>query len=165
VGGGRNAAGAAGDLCAPPAAAMSPDNNHNDQPLAADQTPHRNDDRDDEENVGVVIRPQESESQRIFVGDVAGGAGLQGLLMVKVRKGANNGQGEDEVEIPDGDSEEVMISCGGTGVTDEVVLEVPQRRPILRRDLLGEEEEKLLQEYLKRSDTAIIFPEPVEQGT
>jgi hypothetical protein len=23
----------------------------------------------------------------------------------------------------------------------------------------------LLQEYLKRSDTAIIFPEPVEQGT
>jgi hypothetical protein len=69
--------------------------------------------------------------------------------MVKVRKGA------DEAEVLVGDSE-VMKSGGGTTATDDV----PQRRAML----LGEEEEKILQEYLQRSDTAVIFPEPVEQG-
>ena len=141
---------AAGD-CAPPAAAMSPDNNHNHQPLA-DQTPHQ----DEEQNSRIVSSPPEGESRRIFVGNDPGGAGLQGLLMVKVRKNADDRQGEVEVM---GDDSEVMIN-GGTTVTDEV----PQRRPMLRRGLLGEEEEKMLQECLQRSDTAVIFPEPVEQG-
>lgn len=143
---------AAGDLCAPPAAAMSPDNNHNHQPLA-DQTP----DQDQEQTSRIVSSPPEGESRRIFVGNDPGGAGLQGLLMVKVRKDADDRQ--DEVEVM-GDDSEVMTNGGGTTVTDEV----PQRRSMLRRGLLGEEEEKILEEYLQRSDTAVIFPEPVEQG-
>jgi hypothetical protein len=77
--------------------------------------------------------------------------------MVKVRKDADDRQ--DEVEFM-GDDSEVMTNGGGTTVTDEV----PQRRPMLRRGLLGEEEEKMLQECLQRSDTAVIFPEPFEQG-
>lgn len=141
----RNAAGAAGDLSGQPAAAMSPDNNHNHQPLA-DQTSQQS----EEQNGRIVTSPpQEGEPRRIFVGNGPGGAGLQGLLMVKVRKGA------DEAEVLVGDSE-VMKSGGGTTATDDV----PQRRAML----LGEEEEKILQEYLQRSDTAVIFPEPVEQG-
>ena len=144
---------AAGDLCAPPAAAMSPDNNHhNHQPLA-DQTPHQ----DDEQRTRTVPSPHEGESRRIFVGNDPGGAGLQGLLMVKVRKDADDRQGEVEVM---GDDSEVMTNGGGTTGTDEV----PQRRPMLRRGLLGEEEEKMLQECLQRRDTAVIFPEPFEQG-
>lgn len=143
---------AAGDLCAPSAAAMSPDNNHNHHPLA-DQTPHQ----DEEQNSRIVSSPPEGETRRIFVGSDPGGAGLQGLLMVKVRKDADDRQGEIEVM---GDDSEVVTNDGGTTVTDEV----PQRRPMLRRELLGEEEEKMLQECLQRSDTAVIFPEPVEQG-
>lgn len=147
--GARNAAGAASDLCGPPAAAMSPDNNHNHQPLA-DQTTQQND-----EQHGRIVTSvaQEGEPRRIFVGNDAGVAGMHGLLTVKVRKGA------DEAEVLAGDSE-VMKSGEGTTATDDV----PQRRPMLRRGLLGEEEEKILQEYLRRSDTAVIFPEPVEQG-
>lgn len=138
-------AGAAGDLCAPPAAAMSPDNNHNHQPLA-DGTSRQTEDQ----NCLIVSSPDEGESGRIFVGRDAGSAGLQGLLMVKVRKDA---EGQNEVEVL-GDESEVIS-------TDEV----PRRRQMLRRGLLGEEEEKILQEYMQRSDTAVIFPEPVEQGT
>jgi hypothetical protein len=133
-------AGVAGDLCAPPAASMSPDSNHNHQPLA-DGISRQTEDQ-------IVSLPSEGESRRIFKRD-AGSAGLQGLLMVKVRKDV---EGQNEVEVLGGDSEVISTE------------EVPQRRQMLRRGLLGEEEEKILQEYMQRSDTAVIFPEPVEQG-
>jgi hypothetical protein len=126
---------------------MSPDNNHNHHPLA-DRTPQPTGDQ----NCLVVSSPGEGESRRIFVGNDPGSAGLQGLLMVKVRK--------DDVEVP-GDDSQVIANGGGTTSTDEV----PHRRQMLRRGLLGEEEERILQEYMQRSDTAVIFPEPVEQGT
>jgi hypothetical protein len=131
--------GAAVDLCAPPAASMSPDSNHNHQPQ-----------RTEEQNCLVVPEPGEDEPRRIFVEREAGGAGLEGLIMVQVRK--------EGVEVLGGDSE-VIASSGGNTPT-----EVPQRRHMLRRGLLAEEEEKIMQEYMKRSDTAVIFPEPVEQG-
>lgn len=135
-------AGAAGDLCAPPAAAMSPDNNHNHQ-LLADGTSRQTEDQ-------IVSSPGEGESGRIFLERDAGSAALQGLLMVKVRKGEEEEQNEVEV----------------LGVGSEVIStdKVPQRRQMLRRGLLAEEEERILQEYMQRSDTAVIFPEPVEQG-
>jgi hypothetical protein len=141
--------GAAHDLCAPPAAAMSPDGSHNHQPLA-DRTPHQ--------NCLVVSSPVEGDPRRIFVERDPVGAGLEGLIMVKVRKDGDDG-GQNEVEVLGGDSE-VIAGCGGNTSTGEV----PQRRQMLRRGLLAEEEERVLQEYMKRSDTAVIFPEPVEQG-
>lgn len=141
-----NVARAAGDLCGPPAAAMSPDDIHNHQPLA-DHTTLQGDER----NGGTVTPPaQEGDPRRILVGNDPGGAGLQGLLMVKVSKGAEEG------EVLAGDSVVMESGRGGTTVTDDV----PQRRAML----LGEDEERILQEYLQRSDTAVIFPEPVEQG-
>ena len=156
-------AGAAGDLCAPPVAAMSPDDNHNhqpliDQPASQEQAEERalvSPDKEMPENGESLTRNE----RRIFVGNDPGGAerlGLQGLLMVRVRDGAGDGHGEEGV---DGDSE-----VKGAIATEGDVLEVPQRRHMLRKGLLGEEEEKILQEYLQRSDTAVIFPEPVEQG-
>jgi hypothetical protein len=71
--------------------------------------------------------------------------------MVKVRMDKDEGQ--NEVEVLGGDSEVISTDV------------VPHRHHMLRRGLLGEEEEKILQEYMQRSDTAVIFPEPVEQGT
>ncbi|KAJ9585908.1 hypothetical protein L9F63_020442, partial [Diploptera punctata] len=153
-------AGASGDLCSPPVAAMSPDDNHNHQPLVAQP--------DSQQSASVspgADKSQNSESlamneRRIFAGNDQGGAehlGLEGLLMVEVRDGAVDGQGVG------GDSEVSQVVKGAI-TTEGDVLEVPRRRQMLRKGLLGEEEEKILQEYLQRSDTAVIFPEPVEQG-
>jgi hypothetical protein len=133
---------------------MSPDNNHNHQPLA-----HRTSEHTEGQNSQTVSSPGEGEPRRIFVDRDAGSAGLEGLLMVKVKKDDEDDGGRSEVEVLVGDSE-VIPSCGRNTSTDEV----PQRSQILRRGLLGEEEEKILQEYMQRSDTAVIFPEPVEQG-
>ena len=158
-------AGAAGDLCAPPVAAMSPDDNHNHQPLSDQPIPQEQAEERALVSPSSLVKevPENGESlprneRRIFVGNDPGGAerlGLQGLLMVRVRDGAGDGQGEGVV----GDSE-----VKGAIATVGEVLEVPQRRQMLRKGILGEEEEKILQEYLQRSDTAVIFPEPVEQG-